>query len=213
MQAAWRRQVTRRAFRRAVGQGLMLRRDRAAILVQRAQRTRRRIVREAAAPISREEVAALTRRIGARTVAMAQELHDALDAQTRAAAAGDAPPPLPRWLDSAPWMDDLATTVGGGSMAHQLRAAAARGLASGADPAADVRRGLAEWPARRAAMQAGAVRRQQLRTHVAALHAQLLHPLQALLGCVLLPLAFAHWVCTKAFRLAFTSSFCLCLCL
>ena len=175
VQAAWRRQVTRRAFRRAVGHALMLRRDHAARLIQLAQRTRRRIVREAAPPISQEQVAELTRRIGARTVAMAQELHDVLDEQTAAVAAADEPPALPSWLDSASWMKDLATTVGGGSMTHQLREAAARGLAS-ADPTADVQRGLREWPARRAVMQASAVRRQLLRTQVAALHAQLLHP-------------------------------------
>ena len=83
VQAAWRRQTTRRGFRRAVAESLKHRCEHAASLIQHAQRTRRRVMREAAAPVAKEEVAQLTRRIGERTLAMAQELQAALDAQAR----------------------------------------------------------------------------------------------------------------------------------
>ena len=129
MQAAWRRQVTRRGFRRAVAQSLMLRRDHAASLLQHAWRTRRRIVREAAPPISQDDVVRLTRQIGARTVALARELQEALDAQVAAKAAGEPPKPLPAWLGTAGWIKDLAETAGAGGEAEAEAEALLRRLA------------------------------------------------------------------------------------
>ena len=176
VQAAWRRQTTRRGFRRAVAESLKQRREQAVTLIQHAQRTRRRVVHEAAAPVAKEEVEQLTRRIGARTLAMAQELQAALDAQLQAQAAGEPLEALPTWLDAASWMGDLST-VGGSALVHQLRDAAARGLSGEGDPQEEVRRKLLAWPQQRTEMQASVVRRQMMRTQAASLHAQLLHPM------------------------------------
>ena len=145
VQAAWRRQTTRRGFRRAVAESLKQRREHCATLIQHAQRTRRRVVHEAAAPVAKEEVAQLTRRIGARTLVMAQELQAALDAQLQAQASGEPLEPLPTWLDATSWMGDLST-VGGSALVHQLRDAAARGLSGEGDPQEEVRCKLLAWP-------------------------------------------------------------------
>ena len=133
VQAAWRRQITRRGFRRAVAESLKQRREHAASLIQHAQRTRRRVVHEAAAPIAKEEVEQLTRRIGARTLAMAQELQTALDARLQAQASGEPLEALPTWLDASSWIGDLSK-VGGSALVHQLRDGAARGLSGEGDP-------------------------------------------------------------------------------
>ena len=138
VQAAWRRQITRRGFRRAVAESLKQRREHAASLIQHAQRTRRRVVHEAAAPVAKEEVEQLTRRIGARTLAMAQELQTALDARLQAQASGEPLEALPTWLDASSWIGDLSK-VGGSALVHQLRDGAARGLSGEGDPLEEVR--------------------------------------------------------------------------
>ena len=54
LQMAWRRRNARQAFLLAVHQSQLYRRAKAATTIQRAQRTRQRVVAEAAPPLSRE---------------------------------------------------------------------------------------------------------------------------------------------------------------
>lgn len=175
IQSAWRRHAVRASFVQAIHISLLQRRHAAASVIQRAQRTRRRVVSEAAPPISRETVQKLVQQISERTLRMAGELSDALKAEEEWAAfqEGDKPE-LPQWVDKPAWRQDL-DDVGGSSVVHQLRGTARRGFDSRV-PKLDVLRGVEEWPALRASVQGAAVRRQVVRTQAASLHAQLLHP-------------------------------------
>ena len=115
LQSAWRRSVVRVAFLRAVSISVSRNRENAAIIIQRALRTRRRIVDEAAPPISQATVAELTQTIAKQTLQMADELQGLVELREawRAAAMtgteGDAPK-LPAWLDDPAWKQDLLTT-------------------------------------------------------------------------------------------------------
>ena len=186
LQGAWRRTLARRAFADAVQRTQLHKRATAATKIQRVQRTRQRVVAEAAPPISREEVATLQLGVIESGLAMARELRAARQAQaawrsgtvdgTSAADAPSEPPPLPDWLERPDWERELESQRPGGSaVVHALRAAALSGLRTD-DPQSEILRQVHAWPQLRAAMQADAVRRQVGRTNVAALHAQLRFP-------------------------------------
>ena len=74
LQATWRRRNHRLAFLDAIRIAVEEHHSVAAITIQRAHRTRQRIVREAAPPISQARVKELTATIATRTIAMATEL-------------------------------------------------------------------------------------------------------------------------------------------
>lgn len=181
VQQAWRRRSSRRAFMTVVAHSNLQRRAKAATTIQRAQRTRQRVVAEAAPSISRQDVARLQKEVVERTLAMAREMRTARDAREEWQSTGhdsavEDPPPLPVWATTPEWARELQSNrAGGSSLMHELRDSALRGLTAD-DPQNELLRQLRDWPRLRAAMQAGAVRRQVGRTQAAALHAQLKHP-------------------------------------
>ncbi len=81
VQSMWRRRNARLAFLRLVRVSVEQRRFTAAAIIQRAQRTRRRVVNEAAPPISKEMIGALQKEIVDQTLASARELRAARAAQ------------------------------------------------------------------------------------------------------------------------------------
>jgi hypothetical protein len=169
LQARWRSVTARRAFRAAVQRAALARRVAAAVRIQRAQRVRRCIAREAGPPISRASVARMSETIARKTVAMAAELQEA--GGHAAAGKTDA---WPSWHVSPPWLADAAAP-GGSSIVQSLRLAAVLAQRNGTSPAA-VLALLSGWNEQRAALQAKTLRRQLDRTAAAALHAQLLDP-------------------------------------
>mmetsp|Transcript_43706 Transcript_43706/g.114876 ORF Transcript_43706/g.114876 Transcript_43706/m.114876 type:complete len:358 (+) Transcript_43706:1-1074(+) len=182
VQTAWRRRTSRRAFMTVVHHSGVQRRTKAATTIQRAQRTRQRMVAESAPSISRAEVAALQHEVVEATLARAREMRAAREARDEWRDAGhditkEEPPPLPEWVTAPSWARDLeAKRAGGSALTHELRASAQRGLASGVTDQAQILRSVHEWPDLRAKMQAAAVRQQVVRTQAAALFAQLRHP-------------------------------------
>lgn len=169
LQARWRSVTARRAFRAAVQRAALARRVAAVVRIQRIQRVRRCISREAGPPISSAAVAKLSETIGRKTVGMAAELQEA----GRHAAAGkmDA---WPSWHVSPSWLAE-AEAAGGSSLVQSLRTSSVVAQHSGKAPAA-VLALLSGWGEQRAALQARTLRRQVDRTTAAALHAQLLDP-------------------------------------
>ena len=111
LQSAWRRRSVRSVFMRAIGHVTKRNRENAVVIIQRAQRTRRRIVDEAAPPISQSTVAELSSKIAKRTLEMAEELSKRVElreAWRAAAVTGtetDAPT-LPKWLEDPAWKQE-----------------------------------------------------------------------------------------------------------
>ena len=169
LQARWRSVSARRAFRAAVQRAALARRVAAAVRIQRAQRVRRSIMREAGPPISTDTVNRLSVAIGRRTVAMAAELQTA----HRDADAGKLDP-WPAWHVSPTWLG-AAKAQGGPSIVRSLRSVAVSAQRQKRSHAALLSL-LTSWDEQRAALQAQALRRQMERTTTAALHAQLCDP-------------------------------------
>jgi hypothetical protein len=183
VQAAWRRRCFRQSILEGVQRSHLHRRAKAATIIQRAQRTRQRVVAEAGPPIGLEELKVLQKEVVGRSLEMAKELRAARTARaawrasgttTTASASAADEPPLPSWLETPEWEAALEhQRPGGSSVVHALRDAARRGLRGGhTELVASVR----QWPKLRAEMQSDAVRRQVGRTQAAALHAQLRYP-------------------------------------
>lgn len=192
LQRFWRQLSNRRSFLEVVHRSKMHRRAKAATTIQRAQRTRQRVVAEAAPPISKEQVSDYQSKVVERTLAMVRDLtaaraaqaawranggeQAALDAGLPATSAAAKPPPMPAWTDHPEWERTLKRDKPGGStIVHELRDAAIRGLHA-ERPTDEISRQLRQWPQLRASMQAAAVRRQVLRTQAASLFPQLRHP-------------------------------------
>ena len=190
IQQKWRSRSNRRSLLEVVNRTRQHRRAKAATTIQRTQRTRQRVVAEAAPPVTREMIDALQADVVERTLRMTRELSDARakqaswraagGEQAAAGPAGDpstiAPPPLPRWLEAPEWEQDLASQPpGGAKLVHELREAAKRGLHA-EHPSAEQVAAVRDWPRLRGQMQGAAVRRQVARTQSAALFAQLRFP-------------------------------------
>ena len=181
LQTAWRRRASLRGMLRSIEQLQIQRRVKAATTIQRVQRTRFRVVAEAAPSISAQQVANIQSSVVARTLQMAREMRAARNARNKWRdephdEQGLEPPPLPTWATMPAWVHELDTArVRGSALACSLRDAARWGLSAGNSPQS-VCQAIQDWPQLRAAMQADAVRQQVGRTQAAALHAQLRRP-------------------------------------
>ena len=166
VQAAWRRRSSRRTFLQVVQHSQLQLRAKAVTTIQRAQRTRTRVFKEEAPPISAELVERLQRELVETTIAKAREFKAARQARQEWAAGGGpagegVEPALPDWYVAPAWQIE-AMRSSASPLVQELRTTAIRGHQSDGSQA-EMLRALRDWRGLRAQMQVRAPRASRMR--------------------------------------------------